>query len=64
MWFVIAWNVRRECLSAAVGKEEVKQPEQILLQNHDQITLTFTHINADLFDCNTISVLTNPKRCL
>ncbi len=27
-----------------------------LLQNHDQITLTLTHVNADLFYYNTVSV--------
>ncbi len=35
-----------------------------LLQNHDQITLTLTHVNADLFYYNTVSVITNPKMCL
>lgn len=64
MWFVIVWDVMRECLSAAVGKEEAKQPVEILLQNHDQIPFTFTHMNADLFEYNIISVLMNRIRCI
>lgn len=64
MLLVIVWNVRRECLSAAVGNEEEIISHWIdLLQNHDQIppNVTLTHINADLFDCY-VGVLMYQKR--